>query len=260
MAMVPARIGPEPVGQLGAEDAHHDARRSPYTRNSGADVVDPDLGRVERQEDAEPGDADQRGGEDDAGPDGLGRDQPSRVRACAVGVCVSRVRERDRGGGEREPAGDVPDEVVVRAVRAAARRARGRTRARPTTPPTSSSPLRPRRASGARSVAIVVAPTKKHASPRPMRTRVPIIHSSDSTSPAHSAVIPTMNAPPIMSTRRPKRSPMRPASGRSRMAPTASAPTARPTATSLPPSACRRSAGSPAAPHPSREVAERPRS
>ena len=37
---------------------------------------------------------------------------------------------------------------------------------------------------------MVVAPTKKHASPNPMSTRVPISHSSDSIAPAHSAVVP----------------------------------------------------------------------
>ena len=74
------------------------------------------------------------------------------------------------------------------------------------------------------------------ASPNPMSTRVADQPLQRLDAPAYSAVDARRSARRrSSSTRRPKRSPMRPASGRSRIAPTANAPTATPTATSSPP-------------------------
>ena len=78
---------------------------------------------------------------------------------------------------------------------------------------------------------IVAAPTKKPASPNPVTTRMRMSHQSACTTPYTNVDAATINAPPMMSTRRPMRSPTRPAYVRSAIAPTANAPTATPTAT-----------------------------
>jgi hypothetical protein len=80
-------------------------------------------------------------------------------------------------------------------------------------------------------VIIVAAPTKKPASPNPVTTRIRTSHQSACTTPYVKVDALTMPAPPMMSTRRPIRSPTRPAYVRNVIAPMANAPTAIPTAT-----------------------------
>ena len=58
---------------------------------------------------------------------------------------------------------------------------------------------------------MVAAPTKKPASPNPVTTRMKTSHQSACTTPYIAVDAATINAPPMISTRRPIRSPTRPA-------------------------------------------------
>ena len=220
-----------------------DSTTTPYTRKSSPTSSTPTSGAYSGRKMLNPAMPISVRGEDDAGPDRLGRDDATAFLVLAAAVRL-RGGERHRRGQEAEPTGDVPDEVVVGTVEQELAEHRSERQPAPQRDrPVAhgfAAPLLRREVGGHRRGAdeeARLAQPHEHARARSS-------HSSDSITPAHSAVA-AHDQRAADHRGRVDRSGRRCGrrSGRSRIAPTASAPTASPTAMSSPPSACRRSAG-----------------
>ena len=168
VAAVPARIGPSTSGRR-APKMRTPSTTTPYTRKMRPTSSMPTSGAYSGRKMLKPVMPISVAARMIPGRMAARRDQLAPVAvvvACASRWWRARPRRR-RARARRRPT----TRGRSSNRRAASRRAPGRTPSRPTPRPTSSSPPRRVAPRGARSVTMVVAPTKKHASPSPMTRR-----------------------------------------------------------------------------------------